>query len=80
MRDFTITRVVTRDILRDSFNTIRNTFGLRLRNFEDRINKNSQEMLEEMRLTYNVKWYRMNFNPLVTGSVMIVIYGEENVI
>lgn len=76
MKDFVITRVITRDILRDGFNKIRNTFGLRLRNFETRIMKNADEMLEEMRLKYKVKWYRISFNPLVTGSVMINIYGE----
>lgn len=76
MKDFIITRVITRDVLRDSFNSIRNMFGLRLRNFETRIMQNHKEMLEEMRLKYNVKWYRVSFNPLVKGSVMINIYGE----
>ena len=75
-KDFIITRVITRDILRDSFNSIRNLFGLRLRNFETRIMKNTEEMTNEMRLKYKVKWYRISFNPLVTGSVMINIYGE----
>lgn len=75
--DFIITRVITRDILRDSFNGIRNMFGLRLRNFETAIQKHTDEMLEEMRLRYKVKWYRLSINPLVNGSVMINIYGES---
>ena len=77
-KDFIITRVITRDILRDSFNGIRNMFGLRLRNFETRIMQNTEQMLEEMRLKYKVKWYRTSFNPMAKGAVMINIYGEEN--
>ncbi len=76
-KDFIITRVVTRDVIRDSFNSIRNMFGLRLRNFEYVIQKHTNEMLEEMRLKYKVKWYRISINPLVNGSCMINIYGEE---
>lgn len=76
-KDFILTRVVTKDILRDSFNGIRNTFGLRLRNFEVTIQKHTTEMLEEMRLKHKVKWYRISINPLVSGSVMINIYGES---
>lgn len=75
-KDFLITRVCTRDIVRDSFNGIRNFFGLRLRNFEDVIQKHTKEMLEEMRLVYKVKWYRISFNPLIKGSIMINLYGE----
>ena len=76
-KDFIITRVVTRDIVRDAFNSIRNFFGLRLRNFEFIIQKHSKEMLEEMRLVYpGFKWYRISINPLEKGAVMINIYGE----
>lgn len=75
-KDFIITRVVTRDIIRDAFNGIRNTFGLRLRNFEFVIQKSTTEMLEEMRLRYKVKWYRISINPLINGSCMINVYGE----
>ena len=75
-KDFIITRVITKDIVRDSFNGIRNMFGLRLRNFESAIQRHTNEMLEEMRLKYIVKWYRISVNPLVNGSVMINIYGE----
>ena len=75
-KDFIITRVITKDIIRDSFNGLRNIFGLRLRNFEFSIQKHTNEMLHEMRLKYKVVWYRLSINPLVNGSVMINVYGE----
>lgn len=77
-KDFIITRVITKDIVRDSFNGIRNIFGLRLRNFENAIERHTKEMLIEMRLKYSIKWYRISINPLINGSVMINIYGEYN--
>lgn len=78
-KDFILTRVVTRDILRDYFAGIRNLFGLRLRTYETMLNQNILELLEEMRLKYKkIKWYRMSINPLIKGSAMINIYGVYN--
>ena len=77
--DFILTRVVTRDIVRDIFASIRNMFGLRLRAYEERINQSTKQMLEEMRLKYtDIKWYRISINPLVQASAMINIYGVYN--
>lgn len=77
MKDFSISRVITRDILTDSFQGIRNLFGFRLRGYETKIDRTLKEMLDEMRTKYKVKWYRMSINQLTTGAVMIVLYGEE---
>jgi len=75
---FTITRVVTRNIVMDSFQSIRNIFGLRLRGYEKMIDNSLKEMLAEMELKYNPKWFKVIVNPLTNGSAMIIIYGEEN--
>ena len=76
MGSFHITRVVSRDVVRDFFNYWRNFFGFRLRNWEAKLNKNMAEMVTEMQTKYNVDWYRMIVNPLTDGSAMIIIYGE----
>lgn len=75
MKDFAITKVVTRNLIVDSFQSIRNTFGMRLRGYESVISKTIKELQIEMRLRYQVKWYRMSINPLTNGSIMITIYG-----
>jgi len=75
-KDFIITRVVSRDVLTDMFQGLRNFFGMRLRGYEKRIKDTTESMLEEMRLRYVVKWYRISINPLTSGSIMISIYGE----
>lgn len=76
MEHFSITRVFTKNIVTDSFQGIRNIFGLRLRGYERMINQGTKEVIEEVNLRYKVKWYRMTINPMVKGSVMITVYGE----
>lgn len=74
-KDFILTRVVTRDLLTDSFQGFRNLFGLRLRGYEKRIKETVTKMQDEMRLRYDVQWYRISINPLTSGAIMINVYG-----
>ena len=77
IKQFNITRVVTKNIVTDSFQGIRNLFGLRLRGYEKMINDGIKMVLDEMNLRYpKLKWYRLNINPLAKGSVMITVYGD----
>jgi len=76
MEPFEITRVVTRDIVTDSFQGLRNFFGLRLRGYESVLQKHIRLMMKEMKLKYKVKWFRLIVNPLTNGSAMIILYGE----
>jgi len=78
MKTFEITRVVTKDLITDSFQGLRNLFGMRLRGYEKLISRQTNEMLKEMNIRYNVKWFRLIVNPLTNGSAMIILYGEEN--
>ena len=78
MKSFRLVRVVTKDIVTDSFQGIRNLFGLRLRGYERVLDKHTKEMLNIMEETYNPTWFRMIINPLTNGSAMIIIYGEYN--
>jgi len=76
LESFSITRVTTKNIIIDSFQGLRNFLGFRLRGYESMINKHTNEILEEVNLTYDIKWFRMSVNPLTNGSVMITVYGE----
>ena len=75
--DFAITKVYTKNIVTDSFQSIRNIFGLRLRGYENMINSATNEIIKEMNIRYrNIEWFRLSINPLIKGSVMITIYGK----
>ena len=76
---FSLTKVYTKNIVTDSFQGIRNIFGLRLRGYENMINQGTNEVIKEAEILYkNIKWFRLTINPLTKGSVMITIYGEYN--
>ena len=76
MENFQITRVATKDIVTDSFQGIRNLFGLRLRGYERMLNKHIKAVVAEMELKYTVDWYRIIVNPLGNNSAMIIAYGR----
>ena len=75
---FSITRVVTRDVITDFIQIIRNLFGLRLKGYEDVISTNIRELINEAEKKYKTDWWRLSINPLTHSSIMITIYGEGN--
>jgi hypothetical protein len=73
---FSMTRVVTRDIVVDFLQAVRNLFGMRLFRYEEMISKNISDLVGLMDKKYRVEWWRLSVNPLTHSSVMITIYGE----
>ena len=79
MKDkFSITRVVTRDIITDFFQIIRKIFGMRLKGYEEIINTNIMELIKEAEKKHKIDWWRLSVNPLTHSSIMITVYGEGN--
>ena len=79
IKKFSETRVYTKNIVTDSFQGIRNIFGLRLRGYEGMINQGNKELIEFAEAKYKkITYWKLNINPLTNGSVMITIYGEYN--
>lgn len=76
---FNLQRVVTKSVVTDMFQGIRNIFGLRLRGYEKMIDDGIKELIKEMDLNYNVKWYKLIVNDLGRGTVMIILYGEGTI-
>ena len=77
-KSFSVVRVATKNMIVDSFQGIRNIFGLRLRGYERMIKEHLDAAMNEAQITYpNIIWYRVSVNPLAKGSVMITVYGEH---
>lgn len=74
-KKFHITRVVSRDLVRDWFQDIRSMFGARLRAYEQRIDESIDEVFDELALEGTIKWYRIN-QDVIGDSIIITIYGE----
>ena len=74
---FSLTRVYTKNIVTDSFQGIRNIFGLRLRGYERMINEGTKEIIELAESKYSkINNWKLSINPMAKGSVMITIFGE----
>jgi hypothetical protein len=73
---FHLSRVVTKDLITDSFQGLRNMFGLRLRGYEKMLNKHIEEIMNDLKVEYTFHWFRISINSLTNGSVMITVYGE----
>jgi len=76
LEKFSLSRVVTKNIVIDSFQGLRNFFGLRLRGYEKMLNKHINELIKDAEYVYRISWWRLSINPLTNGSAMITIYGE----
>jgi uncharacterized protein YbjQ (UPF0145 family) len=76
LEKFNFQQVVTKNIVTDAFQGIRNIFGLRLRGYEKMIDAGIKEVMLKMSNSFDVVWYRLIVNPLMKGSAMIIVYGE----
>ena len=76
LEKFSITRVVTRDIVTDLIQAVRNLFGMRLVGYEEIISKNINALISSAEKSHRVRWWRLSVNPLTHSSIMITIYGE----
>ena len=75
-KDFCITRVVTRDFIRDWFQGIRSMFGMRMKAYEKRTKVTIQEIMEEVKSNGTPLWHRMNIQEVGKDGILINIYGE----
>lgn len=72
---FRETMVVSRDIITDWVQGIRNILGLRLKAYENRINSACEELKLKW-LIKETKWFRYDIETGGNGEFIISIYGE----
>jgi len=74
------TRVVSRNAIIDWFQQLRNLFGWRLRGYEEILQANADELVEDIRAEYDFSgpdcWWKLEVDPLTTGSAIVMVYGE----
>lgn len=71
---FSYTTVLSRNIITDWVQGIRNTLGVRLHSYEEIINEGTNECFEKMQ-GLKVKWYRLD-TEFSEGMFLIKVYGE----
>ena len=72
---FLKTRVISKNVITDWVQGIRNMLGLRLISYENAIDKTINEMKEEV-LNKPVSWFRIDIEQASKDAFIITIYGE----
>lgn len=77
IKQITITKVVTKNIIMDLVASLQNALGMNLTTYEKMVQKGIQQVEEEL-VTRNVKikWYRYEITQLTNGAIAIMFYGE----
>lgn len=72
---FFYNRVISRNIITDWVQSIRNILGLELIAYTKAIKDNTEEMMRSIE-GMKVKWYRIDIEQFTNASIMINLYGE----
>ncbi len=68
-------KVVSRNIITDWIQGIRNLFGLELKAYTNTVNQTVKELLNKV--DTKLKWYRIDIEEFGHGGFLIAVYGEK---
>jgi len=77
-KQFTTTKVVTRNFILDIVATLQNLIGLNLTSYEDMVQRGMDQIKDELaQKKITLKWYRYEITQLTNGAVSITLYGDQ---
>lgn len=68
-------KVVSRNVITDWIQGIRNLLGLELKSYTNIVNETVKELLSKVNV--KLKWYRIDIEEFGRGGFLISIYGEK---
>lgn len=78
MKNYTITKVVSRDFITDFIARFQNLVGSNLTGYEKMVKKGMKQIQKELSDNeIDLKWYRYEMTQLTNGAVSITLYGDE---
>jgi len=69
-------RIVTKGVIGDITEGIRNRFGLRQRGYEEMVMDAADELIDDVHEEYEVEWFRVDVNRFGAGAVSVNVYGQ----
>jgi len=69
-------RIVTKSLLGDMVERVRNQVGLRQRGYEEMVDEAATELVAQVHDEYDVDWYRVDVDMMGRGSVGVTVYGQ----
>ncbi len=78
MKNYTLTKVVSRDFITDFIARFQNIVGANLTGYEKMMKKGMKQIQKELS-EKNIKlvWYRYEITQLTNGAVSITLYGDQ---
>lgn len=77
MKNYTITKVVSRDFITDFIARFQNMVGCNLTGYEKMIKKGMKQIQKELdEKKIKLDWYRYEITQLTNGAVSITLYGD----
>jgi len=68
-------KVVSRNVITDFIQSIRNFLGLELKAYTNVIDQTVKEL--QSKINIPLKWFRIDIEQMTRGSFLISIYGEK---
>jgi len=77
MKQITITKVVTRNLILDFVASFQNLVGANLTSYEKMVEKGIEQIWNDIKnKKLELKWYRYEMTQLTNGAVAITLYGD----
>ncbi len=73
-KNFHFVKVVSRNVITDFVQGIRNFLGLELKSYTEKIDVTIQELIG--RANKPKKWYKIDVEEIAHGGIIVLVYGE----
>jgi hypothetical protein len=78
MKQYTITKVVSRDFITDFIAKFQNMVGANLTGYEKMVKKGMEQIQKDLNKDkIKLIWYRYEITQLTNGAVSITLYGDK---
>jgi len=78
IKNYTLTKVVSRDFVTDFIARFQNMVGANLTGYEKMVKKGMKQIQKELDdKNIDLKWYRYEITQLTNGAVSITLYGDK---
>ena len=78
IKNYTLTKVVSRDFVTDFIARFQNMVGANLTGYEKMVKKGMKQIQKELtEKNINLDWYRYEITQLTNGAVSITLYGDK---
>jgi len=76
MKEFSKTKFVTVNLVKDWINSLKDVLGMEQTSYEEVVDNKVKEILNELNQKGKVKWFRQTIDRTFQKTIQITIYGQ----